>query len=94
MVGTCPRCGKEFMRPAECDTAACDCESAVEVPLKPALIFPLRVYKRLQKAAEAAGVTIEGLVNAILEIGLEKFIERLPDRSGLRLTLTRNQEAT
>jgi len=73
MIGTCPRCGKEFVRPAECDVAACDCESSVEVPLKPALIFPRSIYNRLQRAADEAGVTVERIVEEILKVGFKNY---------------------
>jgi len=73
MVGECPRCGREFVRPPECDVAACDCESAREVPLHPVLILPTRIYNQFQKIADRAGVTIDALINRILELGIEKI---------------------
>ena len=73
MVGTCERCGREFVRPADCDVAACDCQSAMEVPLHPVLILPTHIYNQFKNVADRAGVSIDLLVNKVLELGLKKF---------------------
>ena len=73
MVGECPNCGREFIRPPECDVAACDCESAREVQLHPTLILPTRMYNKFRKIADRAGVSIDLLVNKVLELGIEKI---------------------
>ena len=71
MMGTCERCGKELVRTADCDVAACDCQSAVEVPLQPFLIVPIRIYNRFQKVADREKVPIESLVNMVLRLALK-----------------------
>ena len=73
MVGTCERCGREFVRPADCDVAACDCESAREVPLYPVLILPTRIYNQFKKVADRAGVTMDALMSKVMESGLKKL---------------------
>jgi len=73
MVGECERCGREFVRPAPCDIAVCDCESAREVPLEPVLILPTRMYNKFRKVADRAGVSIDLLVNKVLELGVKKL---------------------
>ena len=73
MVGECERCGREFVRPAPCDIAVCDCESAREIPLQPVLILPTRMYNKFRKVADRAGVSIDLLVNKVLELGFEKL---------------------
>lgn len=72
-IGICPNCGREFVRPAEVTHAACDCKSAVLVPLRPVVLLPPRTFNRFQKIADRAGVNVEVLVNAILEVGIEKI---------------------
>ena len=74
MIGHCERCGREFVRPAECDVAACDCTgNPHEIPLYPALILPTRVYNKFKKIADRVGVSIEVVVNKLLELGIEKL---------------------
>lgn len=73
IVGTCERCGREFVRPPECDVAACDCESAREVPLHPVLILPTRMFNKFKKVADRAGVSIDLLIDKVLELGIEKI---------------------
>jgi len=60
------------MRAIECTTAACACESAVEVPLSPALILPARIFKRCQRITDKEGDTIE---NIIFRKGLKWILE-------------------
>lgn len=76
MIGICTNCGREFVRPLECTHAACDCESAILVPLYPALILPPRMRRRFEKIADQANVSLERLINAVLEEGL-KFINKM-----------------
>lgn len=73
MVGECPRCKREFVRPPECDVAACDCQSAIEIPLHPVLILPTRMYNRFQRIADRADVTMDALMSKVLEFGIKKF---------------------
>jgi len=40
--GVCPSCGKQIIRPYDCTIGVCTCSSAVEVPLKPALLLPIK----------------------------------------------------
>jgi len=75
MVGECSNCGREFVRPPECDVAACDCASAIEVPLHPVLSLPPRIFNKFKKVADRAGVSMDLLVNKVLELGLEKLQE-------------------
>jgi len=71
MVGECPNCGREFIRPADCDVAACDCESAREVPLYPTLVLPTRMYNEFKKIADREKIPLETLVNMVLELAIE-----------------------
>jgi hypothetical protein len=75
-VGSCERCGKEFVRPPECDCAACNCSSAVLIPLDPALILPTRMYNKFQKIAEQAGTSVEKCVNCLLEVAFKNWERR------------------
>lgn len=72
-VGICERCGKEFVRPPECDCAVCNCSSAVLIPLDPALILPTAMYDKFQKISEQAGTSVEKCVNDVLEIAFKNY---------------------
>lgn len=76
-VGKCSVCGKEFVRPAVCTDATCDCESARVVPLHPALVLPARLHKRLQKIADLAGIPLEEFVNALLLEAAKQKLRRM-----------------
>ena len=71
MIGTCPNCKRKFIRPAECDAAACDCTSAVLVPLRPVLLLPPKMFNKIEKIANSAGVSLEKLVGAVMEEALK-----------------------
>lgn len=72
-VGVCPNCHKEHVRPYPCDAAICTCKSTQVVPLELGLILPTRMYNKFQKIANRAGVSLELLVNKVLEFGVEKL---------------------
>lgn len=73
MIGTCERCGKEFVRQPPCDTAVCTCESAHEVPLHPAVILPVRMRRKLQKIGDLTNASMEQVLDAALRVGLEEI---------------------
>ena len=69
--GRCPKCGAEMIRPPEVTTAVCDCQSVVEVPLRPAILFrPSRLLGKLERLCPA-NVSLERFVNALMAAGLE-----------------------
>lgn len=76
-VGVCERCGKEFVRDPLCTHAACDCQSVTAVPLHPAVILPSRLHKQLSCIAELAGVSVEALVNKMLEFAAKEKLGEL-----------------
>jgi hypothetical protein len=83
-VGTCPNCGTVFMRPAVCTHAICDCSSIIEVPLKPVLILPSRLHRKIKKITDLAGIPLEDFVNALL---LEAMKEVLKGKMTLQYRL-------
>jgi hypothetical protein len=79
MIGSCPNCGKEYVRVSIVDAAACDCQNpdAVLVPLEPALIVSKRTYAKFAKLAQLAGVSVERLANEMLMEGARQTLEKL-----------------
>jgi hypothetical protein len=75
-VGECPKCHKIIVRGYPIDTAVCVCESAVEVALEPALVLPSRSYARLSKLAGLANVTVERLVEVLLDIYIKELYQK------------------
>lgn len=71
--GVCSKCGKEFIRPPECDVAVCDCESAIEVPLHPVLILKRSLLLRKLEQVCPPSVSLEDFVNAIFEVAIEQL---------------------
>ena len=70
MMGRCDRCGTEFVRPAECTHAVCEClGNPHEVVLHPVLILRDPVLTQFQQIADWVGVSLEKLINGILEVG-------------------------
>lgn len=79
-VGVCERCGKEFVRDPLCTHAACDCQSVTAVPLHPAVILPDELHKQLSRIADLAGVSVEVLVNKLLEVAAKEKNKRTLER--------------
>ena len=79
MIGECPRCGKEHTRKPPIDAAACLCKNpdAVLVPLSPALLLPARIYAKFSRLSQLAGVSVEKLVNALLEEAAKEKLKEL-----------------
>lgn len=73
MVGKCPNCGVEFVRPPEIEVATCKCESVTAVPLRPALLLPAPMYNKCQRIADRANVTVDAFVDALLEIAIAEY---------------------
>jgi len=71
--GVCPKCGKQMIRNAECTVAVCTCSSAIEVPLKPAMLFRTnaRLYKKLEKIAGMLHIGTEEFVVKVYETALD-----------------------
>jgi hypothetical protein len=76
-VGVCPSCRKEFVRPPSCSHAICDCSSIIEVPLHPALILPERLYAKIKHVTDLAEVTVEALVNKMLEVAVKEKLKEM-----------------
>lgn len=76
-VGACEKCGREFVRPFPCDAAVCNCESATLVPLETVLVMPESLYKKYEQIASLAEVSVEDLVNAVLEVGLKEKMKEI-----------------
>jgi hypothetical protein len=72
-VGECPKCHDIIVRGYPIDTAVCTCESAIEVALEPALVLPSRSYARLSKLAKMANVTVEKLVQVLLDTYIDEL---------------------
>lgn len=74
--GRCPECGKEVIREPECTLAMCTCKNnPVEVPLQPTVLLRDPTLKRFEKTADLLGVSLEKLVNGILEVGCKMVKE-------------------
>jgi hypothetical protein len=89
-VGECPHCHEQFIRPPKCTAAACLCATKaaekqglnplpepITIPLSPALLLPASIYKRYTKLAKLAEISVERLVNAVLEEGAKKKLKEL-----------------
>jgi hypothetical protein len=88
-VGECPRCHQQFIRPPECTAAVCDClnPNPTVIPLSPALLLPASIYKRYAEIAELAEVSVEVLVNAVLEEAAKKKLKELKSLPNLVVTV-------
>lgn len=80
-VGTCPKCGKEFVRDSEVDVAVCTCSSVVQVNLTPAAILPPKLERYFENLAEQNGCTSDDIFNMCLEVGFDNVPELLAKRS-------------
>ena len=75
-IGTCAKCGREIIRPSECTHAVCyHNPEPVIITLEPALIVPDKLLEPYQKIAESAQVSVEDLVNKVLEVGIEEKLK-------------------
>jgi hypothetical protein len=79
-VGTCPKCGKEFVRDCEVDTAVCQCSSVVQVNLTTAAILPAKLEQYLEGLAKQLGLTVDDMYNTLVEVGLQNIDEWLAKR--------------
>jgi hypothetical protein len=75
-VGECPKCGKRLIRAYPIDTAVCTCDSAIEVPLDLAFVVSKRVYVRLSNIAKMANVTVERLVEVLLDTYIDELYQK------------------
>lgn len=66
MVGECPKCGAQFVRPLPCTHATCDCQSAIAVTLEPAIILAPRQMKQIETVSKHSGIPIDKLTNELL----------------------------
>ena len=83
MMGRCDHCGTEFVRPAECTHAVCEClGNPHEVALQPVLILRDPVLTRFQQIAESVGVSLEKLINGVLQVGCRMIEEGQIDVRG------------
>jgi hypothetical protein len=91
MIGQCPECSKKYVRVPIVDAAACTCGNpdAVLVPLEPALILSASLYKRYAKIAELTGVSVEQLINALLEEAAKRKLEKLKALPNIIVTTKR-----
>ena len=80
-VGVYPACGREFVRPYECTHAACDCESARLIPLELAMVIDKKSYAKLSNLAKFANVSVQ----RVLEVLLETYIEKLEEKGLINL---------
>jgi len=71
MIGTCPKCGRVLVRPYPADTAVCQCESIVFVPLQPAIILPSSLFKGVSKFAACSKVCAKELAEEMVGKMLE-----------------------
>ena len=70
MLGRCDHCGTEFVRPAECTHTVCEClGNPHAVALSPVVILRDPVLTRFQEIADSLGVSLEKLINSVLEVG-------------------------
>ena len=75
-VGICRKCGEQIIRPYPCDTAVCTCESATLIKLEPAMVVDSKSYAKLSRIAKIADVSVERLVQVLLETYIEKLYEK------------------
>lgn len=76
MVGTCPNCGAEVTSRYPFEIGECYCKNpAVEVPLQLAIIPRPHTMKVLERISELSGVSVEKLVNALLEAAADQVLE-------------------
>ena len=79
-TGVCAKCGKEFVRDAEVDTAVCTCASVVEVNLTITAILPASLERYFNELARLYGCTSDDVYNACFEVGFDNVPELLRKR--------------
>ena len=68
--GQCAICGAEIIRSPECTDGICRCKNpSVRVPLEPTILLRNPMLKRFQKLADSVDVSLEKLINGVLEAG-------------------------
>ena len=75
-VGICRKCGEQIIRPYPCDVAVCTCESATLVKLEPAMVVDGKSYAKLSNLAKFANVSVERVLEVLLEVYIEKLEEK------------------
>ena len=88
-VGTCPQCGKELIRDAECDMAVCNCKSISKVELTPVLILPPKLERLFEGYAKKFDATVDEVFFVMMYLGLKKvkkmgIVEFLAKRSEVK----------
>ena len=72
MSGRCDHCCTEFVRPAECTHAVCEClGNPHQVTLSPTILLRDPVLTRFQEI----GVSLEKLINCVLQVGCRMIQE-------------------
>jgi len=72
--GECPRCGQTLVRTLPADIGVCDCKSATEVKLEPAIVVWGRTLKLAKKVAGERGISLSEAVLLILRRGSEGLL--------------------
>lgn len=93
-TGVCAKCGKQFVRDAEVDTAVCTCASAVEVNLTITAILPAKLERYFNDLARRFGCTSDDVYNACFEVGFDNVPHLLARRSTALKQLRKRLEAT
>jgi len=75
-VGECKKCGRQIIRHYPCDVAICTCESVVKVKLEPAMLLDDKSYAKLSNLAKFAGVSIEKVLEVLVEVTEQKLMEK------------------
>jgi len=74
--GQCPVCGADIIRSPECTDGICGCKNpSVKIPLEPTILLRNPTLKRFQEIADSLGVSLEKLVNGLLEVGCKMVQE-------------------
>jgi len=81
--GQCPVCGAEIIRSPECTDGICGCKNpSVTVPLEPTILLRNPTLTRFQEIADSLGVSLEKLINGVLEVGCRMVDEGKINLSG------------
>ena len=81
--GQCPICGAEIIWNPECTDGICRCKNPnVTVPLEPTIFLRNPTLKRFQEIADSLGVSLEKLINGLLEVGCRMIEEGQIDVRG------------
>ena len=75
-VGVCRKCGEQIIRSYPCNVAVCTCESVTQIALEPAMIVDSKSYAKLSRIAKMADVSIERLLEVLLEVSMKKLEQK------------------